>query len=612
MRVFGLKVFSAPFVFFLLSFFPFSPQAAETSLASDSQWLALGHYRRQWTGGYRSTIDSPGFFVSSEGKTNPQAELNATIELFEAGSDEKKICLFPARYAYLRRKGLVTRRFPECREYRQFLADVAPAGITLLFTDAYMNNPSSLFGHTLIRIDTARKGTQLLAHGMNYGAFTGDERGVLFAVYGLTGGYYGGFTLKPYYDIINTYNNIENRDIWELQLNLTPQEQKMFVAHLWELGHAQSRYYFFGRNCSYMLMEALDAVRPSLRLADDFPMQTIPLDTVKAVNARPGLVKAVHYRPSRQSRLNDQYRQMTVAQKKAFEKFVLDGEYGPEGLTPEEQAGVAEAAYQFVQYQYVAKNIDLKDYRRQSFKLLVARNNLKAKDNFKPLTEGKSPLKTHDAMRLSAGAGVRNGQGFQQLEFRPAYHSLTDDSYGMLPGAEINFLNFAVRHYDGRNNYVLQKFDLVGIRSISPVNVMFRPLSYQIRAGIDRETNPDNEEEGYAFNLTAGAGGSYAFAESLKGYLLLNNHLSYGGFLPHNQWVGIGAAAGLLGEWKNFRFWLEAEKIYATSAFGDRSEYKAEVVYGLTRNTALALNYLYQDNRGHDTEESLFSFRVHF
>ena len=55
---------------------------------------------------------------------------------------------------------------------------------------------------------------------------------------------------------------------------------------------------------------------------------------------------------------------MTVAQKKAFERFVLDGEYGPEGLTPEEQAGVAEAAYQFVQYQYVAKNIDLKDYRR--------------------------------------------------------------------------------------------------------------------------------------------------------------------------------------------------------------------------------------------------------
>ena len=92
-----------------------------------------------------------------------------------------------------------------------------------------MNNPSSLFGHTLLRIDTARKGTQLLAHGANYGAYTDGENSVLFAVYGLTGGYYGGWTVKPYYDIINTYNNIENRDIWELNLDLTPQEIDMFV-----------------------------------------------------------------------------------------------------------------------------------------------------------------------------------------------------------------------------------------------------------------------------------------------------------------------------------------------------------------------------------------------
>lgn len=32
-------------------------------------------------------------------------------------------------------------------------------------------------------------------------------------------------------------------------------------------------------------MEVLDAVRPSLKLADDFPVQAIPLDTVKAVKA---------------------------------------------------------------------------------------------------------------------------------------------------------------------------------------------------------------------------------------------------------------------------------------------------------------------------------------
>ncbi|MFR8206372.1 MAG: DUF4105 domain-containing protein [Alphaproteobacteria bacterium] len=59
------------------------------------------------------------------------------------------------------------------------------------------------------------------------------------------------------------HNNIENRDIWEYNLDFTPEELDFFVAHLWEVGHAQSKYYFFTRNCSYMLMETLDAVRPS-------------------------------------------------------------------------------------------------------------------------------------------------------------------------------------------------------------------------------------------------------------------------------------------------------------------------------------------------------------
>lgn len=122
--------------------------------------------------------------------------------------------------------------FPKCAELEKFYDDLRPSGVTLLFTDAYMSNPSSLFGHTLLRIDTARKGTQLLAHGANYGAFTeGRENSVLFAVWGLTGGYYGGFTVKPYYDVINTYNNIENRDIWEYNLDFTPEE----LDFLWRI-----------------------------------------------------------------------------------------------------------------------------------------------------------------------------------------------------------------------------------------------------------------------------------------------------------------------------------------------------------------------------------------
>ena len=80
-----------------------------------------------------------------------------------------------------------------CKDYQSFMNDVKPDGITVLFTNAFMSNPASLFGHTLIRIDTSRKGTQMLAHGSNFGANSGDDSGPVYAFKGLVGGYYGGY-----------------------------------------------------------------------------------------------------------------------------------------------------------------------------------------------------------------------------------------------------------------------------------------------------------------------------------------------------------------------------------------------------------------------------------
>lgn len=577
------------------------------------EWLALVHYRPQMFGGYEGTIDSESFYLAEDGRTNPASELQASIKLFEEAKDKEKICLFPARYQYLQKQGWVKADYPKCEEYQQFVKDLHPAGVTLLFTDAYMNNPSSLFGHTLVRIDTGRKGTQLLAHGMNYGAFTGPNPGALYAVLGLTGGYYGGFTVKPYYDTINTYNNIENRDIWELNLDLTQEEQEMFVAHLWEIGHTQTRYYFFTQNCSYMLLEMLDAVRPSLQLADEFPVQAIPLDTLKAVYRKPGLVKSVNYRPSRQAKIINQYKQMNEPQKKAFVAAIKHQDYAFEGLSEAEKAGAAEAAYQYVQYQQVAGDLGLADYRQRSFKLLMARNNIKVKDNFEPLTDGEEPMNAHESKRLVVGAGVRNGQAFQEIQLRPAYHSLTDNGYGLLSGAEINFLNLKMRHYDNDNKYVLQDFDILGIKSLSPVNDMFMPYSYNIQWGINREMNPESGDEGYVSNLVVGGGFTFEPWENTYWFVMLNNHAAYGGFLPHNQYLGLGAAVGMFADWGNWRVLVQAEQIWATTNYGSKLKYNAEVSYALAKDWAVAAEYKYEQNRGkYDVDEGMLGLRYYF
>ncbi len=588
-------------------FFMSAASAAEVPFAESSAWLAVGHYQ-----GGKSSIDSPNFFLSADGKTNSQAELQATVKLFESDDTEKK-CLFPSRYLLLKKAGLVKEKFPFCTEYEQFKKDLQPAGVTLLFTDAYMNNPSSMFGHTLLRVDTKRKGTQLLAHGANYGAFTGNEPGALYAILGLTGGYFGGFTVKPYYDIINTYNNLENRDIWELNLDFSQEELDFFVAHLWEIGQTQSRYYFFTRNCSYMLMEMLDAVRPSLKLAKQFPVQAIPLDTFKAAYRANGLTRELNYRPSRQNKIRHRVNLMNDEQKEAYLNVIKNDDFRlPEEMSEAEKADILETAYQYVQYQYVAKKLELKEYRKKSFAALRARSSLKEKGSIDDLQEGRSPLLAHEAMRLVVGGGVRNGESFEEISFRPAYQSLTDNTFGLPKGAEINFLESDWRYYNQQSKLVLQQANLLSIRSISPIDEMFQPVSFQVKADVARWQNPVTEKKDYIVGLSVGSGGAYAFRDWLWGFVLINSKLAYGGALPHNSWIAMSADVGMLADFDRWKLLAEVEPQWASQKLGHQTSYKLEANYVLDANWAIEGKTLYIDRYGDDEEEFGAGIRYYF
>ena len=580
--------------------------------AASTEWLALGHYQTQAGGYLESTIDSENFFLSPDGKRNPEAELQATVDLFN-GTDVEKQCLFPARYLYLKKQGLIASAYPTCPEYEQFKKDLRPAGLTLLYTDAYMNNPSSLFGHTLLRIDIPEGRTQLVSHGVNYGAYVDpNENGILFAFWGLTGGYMGGFTVKPYYDIINTYNNIENRDIWEFRLNLTPEELDFFVAHLWEVGQTQTRYFFFTENCSYMLMEVLDAVKPEGRLASDFPVQTIPLDTLKAVAARPGWVRDVTYRPSRQKRIQNQYNQMNAQERKAYLALIHDNVWALDALSNQEKANVLQSAYEFYQYAYIAGDLELSEYRQRSFKALRARTVLSEKDTFQALADVPSPLLAHDSARLTVMQGFRQGDSFQEIGLRPAYHSLTDKNDGFLRGAEINFLNTTVRYYDQKEKLVLQDVSLVEITSVSPWNALFQPLSYNIKTTVNREMNFQTGQEGYIYNLNGGTGISYAVHPTTYVFGFVNTYFKYGGAMPHNQAIGIGGVGGFLSDWGDVRFLGQIERIISDNAFLNQANVRGEAVYSLTGNSALAAEYRLNHKQGKSINEIMFGIRFHF
>ncbi len=584
---------------------------AQDTAAFEAGWLNLLHYQKNGKD-YLSFVENEEFFLSENGRENPKNEFLSAVRIFNQRDNQEK-CMFPARFLYLQRKGFVNGALDDCQDYQKFLADVLPKAVTLLFTNAYMSNPSSLFGHTLFRIDTKRKGTQLLAHGANFGADTGDETGVLYALKGLWGGYYGTFGIKPYYDVINLYNNIENRDIWEYELNLSDDELELFTAHMWEMQRVKIRYYFLSRNCSYVLLLMLDAVRPELQISQKFEGYTVPLATLKAVNEVPGLVKNANYRPSRQSKLKYRAEQMNSRQYDTFIDIIHDNKIDLSSLNEEEQADVLETAYQYVQYKYVDGDLELADYRKKSLKLLMARSKIaNQRQYFDELKAGENPVEAHKAKQVGAILGYRNGEGFQEIGFKPVYTSLLDDSYGLLKGAEINLLDGKIRHYDSRNKWEISEFNLLSIKSLAGADAMFAPLSYDIKFGYRELFDAKTGDDSGAVVLETGVGQSYALTKNTLLYAMSVPNVAYGGGLHDNGYLGIGFKGGVYYNFDKIRLNLNAMQNFTTSDAARGQTYQAEGAYGLTRDVMLYAGYKMFNSDYHDDEEFSLGVKVNF
>ncbi|MBR2299808.1 MAG: DUF4105 domain-containing protein [Alphaproteobacteria bacterium] len=568
------------FVFCLFSAFEVKADGFEDS----EKWLKLLHYQKNMFGSYVGTVKNDAFYVSQNGRKNPKDELLADIELFE-GDDEKRKCFFPARYLVLKKEGLVQKDFPKCEDFEQFKKDLKPNGVTMLFTDAYMNNSSSLFGHTLFRIDTARSGTQLLAHGVNYGAYTnGYETSPFYAIYGLLGFFQGGLTIKPYYNTINTYNNIENRDIWEYELDLSSKDLELFVAHIWEIGNVTTPYYFFSQNCSYMLVEILDAIKPDLQLADEFRKWVIPLDTIRVVNNR-GIIKKINYRPSRERKIKYRLKQMDQNQKKAYYALTDDENADISFLREEQKADVLETAYQYVQYQYVAKDLDLKEYRKKSFRFLKERSKVAVGQKFDNIKEGNDPKDGHLSAMFGASVGARNGRVFEQIFFRPAYHAVTDNPFGYLKGSAINFLETYFAHIDHHDKYVFEKLHVLELDSFAPFQRGFWAPSYRIKFDVLRTVKIKSKKEGYVSKGEVAGGTTVALSDDFWGYVLSSLDGAYGGFLSHNGWVGASGAVGVLYSGDVFGFQAELKKTFATQKQGSIFEQSLVLNLHVLKNT---------------------------
>ncbi len=538
-------------------------ETADTQkLFQDRYWHILLHYKRGIFG-LRSLIDDPKFFADPNGKHDPRAELRATIRSFfrpVVEGETHPVCRFVARFEWLKEKlNIDESRLPvsRCEESEALLEQIRPESVTLIFPTSHINSPASMYGHTLLTIETASK-SRLLAYAVNYSALIqGETFAPIYIGKGLLGGYPGYYSILPYYAKLQEYSDVDDRDIWEYPLNLDRAEVRRLILHIAEMEDIYSRYYFFGENCSYGLMFLLEAARPSLHLTDQFGWWVIPLDTIRAMKAS-GLITEAVYRPSKSTKIN--YLSALLTSKLRQEAWeVTQGKREPaevlaQDIQKEEKIRLLDLASENLQYVYTKGKLEKDLYLPRFLKTLEARSTLGDTGDWRySIPPPGRPDEGHRSKRLAAGLGMLETQPFWEIRLRPAYHSLLDSDRGYKRGSQIIFLDPSIRYYPRRNVLALDGIDLIDIESIAPRNRFFKHISWKVRTGFYRRS-PDNPREHLSWSLNPGLGRAYNLPLLGLSYALLEGDFRIGGALAQSYSLGGGASAGVIkqltGRWK--------------------------------------------------------------
>jgi hypothetical protein len=476
-------------------------RARAQRLAEDPGWLRLGHWKRTPVG-WKSEVDGTRFFRALRGKTSPAAELEATLRGFldarpVADELDDAQCRFPARFAYLSaRLGFDPERLPRrrCPRQEEFLGRLQARSATLVFSSYYLNNPSSAFGHTFLRLNKAEearagKSFELLDYGVDYSATVDTRNALLYAFKGLFGLFQGVFLHYAYYYKVREYADAESRDLWEYDLALTPEEVTLLAAHVWELGGTFFEYWYLDENCSYHVLGALEAAAPRLSLLEHVKTVVLPSDTVKALYENAGLVRAVHYRPSIRTQFLARAAALDGRGKALLEALAADPTARlPDEVPAETRAAALDAAVDLVDLRHGKELVLGRAPHAARVRQVLLERRSAIRVQSPPLVlsppHESAPERGHGSFRVGAGGGhsTRDG-GLALLDLRIALHDLGDPPRGFPPLSQIEFLPTRLRLAPREERFELDESWLVRIVSLNDLSRFDLRPSWRVKAG---------------------------------------------------------------------------------------------------------------------------------
>ena len=464
------------------------PRTAHAQSSFDSSyWNLLLHYQKNLFGGWVSEAHNADFFISPTGRTDPDAELKASLQAIA----EKRLvqnlpfeCAFPARFHYLKSAFALKVDEAPCARLKKWKTQFAGESATVVFATSYLGNVASIFGHAFLKIDTKPgfnpKG-ELLDLGISFAAKDDpDDNPFSFAWKGLTGGYMESYSVMTYFTRLGEYHNIENRDIWEYKLRMRAEQVDRLLEHAWELQSAKMSYFFTNKNCAYHLWVLVQVANPNWQIADSSAYWVMPADGIKILN-QIGAVSEVKFRPSTYHKLKQKILAMSDTEKTEFEK----AKRSDLTLAGNESSLVLEGLLDYQQFTIssLSREMTASEQAKQDelFAKLTTANI--SDPALPPIVAESQPDLGQGSRKASLMVGSGRADNFFELEFRPMLHDLLDNDEGYTQFSQIEAGRTRIRYSETKNNISLQELEVVNIVSLAPMDSILKSPSWLVQVG---------------------------------------------------------------------------------------------------------------------------------
>jgi len=481
-----------------LSFFIQKAQSQKS--AQKEEWLNLIHYRKTLLGKTYSIVQGNEFFLSPEGKTSPEKELEATLKKFFDGSPQDKQkyqCQFLARRDFLIEElGIDKENLASCPEFDSWISKLGSQKVSLIFATGSLKEAASSFGHVFLKLKNPKNEgtTDLLNYGINYAARTKDVTGALYILYGLFGYFPGTYGMAPFHHLIKQYTNMEGRDLWEYELNLSKKEVDHLMKHMLELEHGFFDYYFLDDNCALMIAQALDVARPGLHVSRLKKPWSLPLETVKNV-VKANIVTSKKYRASLQTEFDFSYQNLNLKDKLAL-RSVVSHQTNADLSTA--SSLVLDAAQNYFS---LKGSTDFDKYKNINYKLSIERS--KRSDPPTPPVPTPDMNTSPDYAAGSSMIGVGRLQEKTKvsslIKVRAAGHDLLTSPIGVIPFTELEVFSAEIKTRS-KSNFPIKKFTALNILSTRAVSLVEAPLSFGFAVKYEKNWQAPFKL-GYSFDL---------------------------------------------------------------------------------------------------------------